>query len=267
MSDTTYPPRVKKLDVAFVSDRLKDFMAAKARQEELVRTRKGGSLQSTFSGVYSNSEYAAFYQFGLGYPVDKIRQTFAEAANAAVEVFKLRGTLECRTDLPGVKDYSLTNSRDCFQAVCMALIADEYGIAQKLAALMWDPPKADYIGPDSEVCTNNQQRLAYAVKHLFEDHLDEVHQELQRISPRKGEQQVAALGKMVCGLAQSSDALFNEGLLELLYFHRQTARRADGPQRFFSLAGVALSNLAIRRGLVNKSDLPRDEFLPLELVS
>ena len=266
MSDQDISPRVKNLDIQLASERLKDFMVAKERAEESLRARTAAPSQWDFANVYSNAEYVAFYEFALGYPAEKVRQTFAEAATAALEVFHLRGTMECRVDQPGTIDYSLTNSRDCLKAICMALIANKYTIAQQLAELMGDPPRATYVGPDSEVCTSNQQSLAYAVKRLIQNNLEYVETELQRISNRKGEQQVAAMAKMVRGMAQKSDATFNEGLLELLFFHRKGVRREDGPQKFFSLEGVGLSALALRGGLVGKSGLPKDDYLPLELL-
>ncbi len=269
MNETSYTPRVKKLDVPFYADRLKDFMTAKARAEESLRAQQESAAQGSAAAVSSNAGHVAFYEFGLGYPLGSVRQAFAEAANAARKVFQLRGTRECRPDLPGVKDYSLTNSRACLDAICMALIAGEEATAQNLADLMEDPPDASYLGHDSEVCTINQQHLAYAVKHLLGNHQGEVEKELRRLSNRKGEQQVAAMGKMVRGLAKNSDAIFNEGLLELLFFHRKWARRAENdtdPRRFFSLGAVGLSILAVRRGLLTKVALPRDEYLPLELI-
>jgi hypothetical protein len=267
MSDPRNTPRVKNLDIQFASARLEDFMASKTRAEQFLRAGRGGPSQRDFATVYSNAEYAAFYEFALGYPVEKVRQTFADAAAAALEVFGLRGTMEHRVDQPGTKDYSLTNSRDCLRAICMALIASNYALAQQLAELMWDPPKADYVGPDSAVCTTNQQSLAYAVKHLFQNDSEGVDKELRRISNRKGEQQAAAMGKMVRGLAENSDALFNDGLLEVLYLHRKAARREDRPQGFFSLEAVGLSTLALRGGLVEKLALPADDYFPLELLT
>jgi len=266
MSDSVNTPRVKNLDIQFASGRLKDFMDAKKRAEQLLRDRATGPSQWDFADVYSNSAYVAFYEFALGYPAEKVRQTFAEAAFAALEVFGLRGTMECRVDQPGTKDYSMTNSRDCLKATCMALIVSKYAVAQQLAELMWDPPKATYVGPDSEVCTTNQQSLAYAVKHLLQSNSEGVNKELRRISNRKGEQQVAAMAKMVRGLAENSDARFNEGLFEVLFFHRKAARRENDPQRFFSLEGLGLSTLALRCGLAKKSELPADEYLPVELL-
>ena len=266
MSDPNSTPRVKNLDIQFASARLKDFNVAKERAEEFLRARTADPSQRDFATVYSNAEYVAFYEFALGYPAEKVRQTFAEAATAALEMFYLRGTMECRVDQPGTEDYSMTNSRDCLKAICMASIAGKYTLVQQLAERMRDPPKATYIGPNSEVCTSNQQSLAYAVKHLIQNNLESVDTELRRISNRKGEQQVAATAKMVRGMAQKSDALFNEGLLELLFFHRKGVRREDDPQRYFSLAGLGLSALALRDGLVSKSGLPQDDYLPLELL-
>jgi hypothetical protein len=266
MTDTSYTPRIRDLDVPFAAGRLQSFVEARAKAEDSLRANASKSPQASYAAIYLDCRYIAFYEFGLGYPVEKIRQSCAEAAHAALHVFELRGTMECRVDRPGTKDYSLTNSHDCFETICMAMIAGEYELADKLAELMADPPDAEYIGPRSEVCTNNQQHLAYAVKHLFRNDPDGIDQELRRIWTRKGEQQVGAVGKMVRGLAEKNDTLFGEGLLELLFFHRKAARLEDGPQRFFSLAAVGLSVLAVQRGLLRKADLPPDDCLPLELI-
>jgi hypothetical protein len=134
---------------------------------------------------------------------------------------------------------------------------------------MWDPPKANYIGLNSEVCTPYQQHLAYALKHLLLSQPEQVKKELGRVGHRRGEEQVAAMARMVQGLAENNDAWFAEGLVELLFWHHKDARkshRQTDPERFFSLAGVGLSILSVRRGLLKKSELPDDPYLPLELI-
>lgn len=276
VSSTPHTPRVKKLDVAFVTDRLADWERARARAEQWIREEPDKRLQTKTSMLKEAWRSIALNQFALGYPPDRVRQSFAEAAAAYLKVFELRGTegvLVVWTADPskaGTKDFSETNSNDCLEGICLALIAREKAIAEKLAELMWDPPRADYIGPRSEVCTHNQQRLAYAVKGLLQKHPDEVEKELKGIFCRKGEERIAAMSKMVQGLAKKSDGIFNEGLLELLFWHKKEAKNPinnTDPRMYFCVPAVGLSILAVQQGLIKESELPHDEYLPLELIS
>jgi len=151
------------------------------------------------------------YQYALGFPLDQVRQAFVEAAAALLKVFELRGTKEAFPVVvmtvdptkpeddpafrplhpPQTRDYSLTNSHDCFEAICVALIAGEYKIVDKLAKLMWDPPNASYISIHSEYITPNRIHLAYAVKHLLQENPTEAYKELGRITFRKADQEAS----------------------------------------------------------------------------
>jgi len=233
----------------------------------------------------------ALYYYGLGYPPDVVRNAFSEAASARLKVFELRGTedpfsvsiltvdptkseddpafvvADRQRYAPGAKDYSPTNSKDCFEGICMALVAGDYAIAEKLADHMWDPPNATYIGVHSEVCTPNQQHLAYAVRHLLQDRPDEVRKELKRVRCRKKEDQVAIMATMVGGLSEKNEVLFLDGLQELLCWHREQVKHPSNknePEMYLCIPGLALCVLAGRRGL--KAELPDDPYLPLELI-
>src|SRR5207245_484707 len=90
-----------------------------------------------------------------------------------------------------------------------------------------------------------------------------------RISCRKGEEQVAAMAKMVRGLAAENDAVVTEGLLELLFWHRNEVKKPYNkidPKLYFCLPAVGLSILAVRPRILQKSQLPKDEYLPLDLI-
>jgi hypothetical protein len=269
MTSNPRNPRIKDLDVSFFAARLADRIRAREAREERIREQPNDRPQLAMALLYSDCEHMGFYEFALGYPIQKIRRSFAEAAAAALKVFELRGTEQWAVNSVWRKEYSTTNSQNCFEAICVSLVAGEWMIARGLAELMWDPPNADYIGPKSEVCTTSQQSLAYATRYLLLEQPAEIEKELRRLGPGKREQQIAALAKMVRGLAQDSDAIFNEGLLELLFLHGRFARRRDhetDPHRFFSLAAAGLSILAIRRGLITKPQLPADEYLALDLI-
>jgi hypothetical protein len=172
---------------------------------------------------------------------------------------------------PGTKDYSLTNSKDCFEGICLALIGGQYETVVNLAGLMWDPPKANYVGPRSEVCTVNEQYFAYAVKEFLLGHPDQALKELKPVMYQTSEKGPAAMAKMVRGLVEKNDVFFTEGLQEFLYWYAKWARhrsRSFLPWiSYFSLPAVGLCILAVRQGLVKKSDLQEDRYLPLELIS
>jgi immunity protein 49 of polymorphic toxin system len=279
--------------VPFFSARLNDRLRTKAETLQMIREEPGKLLQIRMSSLEGDCSRIGLYQYALGFPLDEVRQAFAEAAAAALKVFELRGTSEAFPAVlltvdptkpeddpafvieerplhpPGTRDYSLTNSRDCFQDICLALIGGEYATAEKLAGLMWDPPRASYIGPRSEVCTPNQQHLAYAVKELLHNHPEAAQKELKRIGCRKSEEQVAFLAKMVGGLAERDGASFLEGLQELLRWHRKQVKKPynqKDPEMYFCVPALGLSVLAVRGGLLQKAELPSDPYLPAELM-
>jgi hypothetical protein len=93
---------------------------------------------------------------------------------------------------------------------------------------------------------------------------------LLRVRPRRQDEETFYQAKMVRGLAENSEALFNEGLLELLSWHRKEVKQPwnkTNPEMYFCMPAVALCILAIRRGLVQKSEMPNDPYLPLELIT
>jgi hypothetical protein len=250
-------------------------------------------LQTRLDSFASDCQWIGLYSYGLGFPLDEVRRSLSKASQALVRVFALRGTEEVFPVViltvdptkseddpafvigdrplhpPGSKDYSLTNSKECFKSICIALMAGEYPDAEKLAELMWDPPNASYIGPRSEVCTPNQQHLAYAIKYLLLGQLEAIHKELKQIRCRKGEEHLAAMAKMASGLVEKNEVFFTEGLGELLHWHQgqvKHPRNKFDPEMFMCIPALGLSILAVRRGLFKKTELPVDPYLPLELI-
>jgi len=252
-----------------------------------------GRLEQT---RYSSLEYEYWIigveTYALGLPLEQVRDGLAYVALASLRVAQLRGTddafplfavtldpadpsraIDGPRQVSQGKDYSLGNSRDNFRGVTAALAAGEFDLAQRIAALALDPPDASYLGPSSEVCTPSDQRVAYAVRHLYADEADAALDLLARLRPSKRDERVADhadVARMVRALALGDAGLFLGGLGDLLAWHRMTATKKwnyNDHDYILCLPGLGLSALAIRRGLIARDRLPEgDEFFPLELI-
>lgn len=180
-----FRPRLNNLDLNLISrivDGLEDFMDKFLWDE---KRRRHKSPQISYSLAASNSHGIGTYKYALGAPLSEVRHYLAEAARWLERVFELRGTAPSFSVTvvaldpasppgrprelshkplhpPGDKDYSLTNSVSGLQGMYLALIVGDKARARHLAEMVWDPPAASYIGPDSEICTPDQQHLAYA---------------------------------------------------------------------------------------------------------
>jgi hypothetical protein len=249
--------------------------------------------QSLLAREYEDVGLESYF---LGYPLPEVRDAFACAAAADLRVAELRGTedrfpvvlvtfdpsfppgdprraVQKPAHPPGSKDYSLGNSQRNFEAVTWALTAGEYGLARQIASLARDPPKASYLGLSSEVCTPNDQRIAYAVKHVFAGQAELARAELDRVRPNKREtssRDNLDVARMVRALAGDDGDLFLDGLRDLLAWHESRALRKqnnNSPGFFLCLPALGLSALALHRNLIARDQLPDgNPFFPLDLL-
>ncbi len=150
-----------------------------------------------------------------------------------------------------------------------ALIAGEDSVAKKLAARIWDPPNASYIGPRS-FCTPNGQCLAYALREQLHGTAASMESELQRLKLRQADTMVAHQAVMVRAISSIDSGSFLNALTHLLDWHEHEARMEDNrrdTEFYICMPGLGLSRLAIRRQVCILSDLPQGNiFLPLELI-
>ncbi len=227
--------------------------------------------------------------------MSEVREWFAKYAHTYAKVLEYRGTEDpfpafvatYRSDLPpgdpeslveyrplhppGHKDYSLTNSRSHYLAVCKALISGEDALADQLALSIWDPPDASYLGANSVVCTTNEQHLAYALREMFKGDADAAHSELIKVRPRKLNDRVASEGKMLRGLIDEDAAVFLDGLRSLLALHARDATRDENrtdSSFFICIPALGLCKLALRRRLLQREQFPQgNQFLPIDLIA
>jgi hypothetical protein len=257
-----------------------------AEPERLAQTRHS-SLASDYLSI-------AWYSYALGHPIIQVYVAFSRAAHAYLKVFHLRGKepafpafkfkydpthppgspdniAECRPihDEHQV-DYSLTNSHTAYLAVCVALVARERAVGEELAALIWDPINASYVGPSS-FCTSHDQRLAYALRELFNGDLDAMGLELDALQRQRARENIAFEAAMVRALGGNDVDSFLDELARLLEWHERMAsskQNRKNPEFYVCTRGLGLCALACDRQLLETADMPKDNvFLPLQLLS
>jgi len=205
----------------------------------------------------------------LGAPSHDVRIWIARAAYALGEVFRLRGTSAgvptvvmteegaVERTVPGGQDNSLTNSRRGLVAMYTALTAGDSELAERTAGLVGDPPGASYLGPDSVVCTPDEQQLAYALKALLlgQTAVAAFQAAVPDSAPPAIRHQATAMQAMV----GQNPQLFLDALDALLVTHGREAadiRHQREPRYFLSLPALGLAALAITSGLVAEPQLP-----------
>jgi hypothetical protein len=237
-------------------------------------------LQIEYVMLAEDCKDIGMLKYGLGYPFGETRAAFAEAGKAYLRVFELRGTqtaLEVAvvTDqdskpwhAPGAIDDSLTNSRRGLEAMYVAMVTGDEALARQIAAHVWDPPGASYIGPESRVCTPEDQQLSRAVKALLLDRRSSALSQpyVGRPVTSSAKAQAEVIDTLMAGLKTG----FIDRLADLLEWHRgQIADAANQKdvELLFSVPGLALCRQALGRGLIELSELPQsDVLLPLVLL-
>lgn len=219
-------------------------------------------------------------RYALGAPLDEVREGLVRAAEALAEVFRRRGTTPAFSveivaegtavpaSSPGACDFSLTNSRRGLLAMYLALAIDNRSLAEEIAGLVGDPQEADYIGPDSDVCTLDEQQLAYALKSLLlgQDAVAAFYSAgVGHQSPSLRDQAAA-----VSALVGRDPGVFLSALCSLLVDHAAEASEESNsrePRRLICLPALGLAALGITFDMVVPGVLPaEDVYLPLELL-
>ncbi len=268
-------------------------VAGKIRESlDLIRSEPGRLEQTRYSLLDMKYRSIAFDLYVVGYPLKDVRDAFAGLALAGLKVVQLRGTedpilkvvvtldnryppgdprhaSEAPAHPPGTKDYSVGNSSDNFLYVTAALASGEFDLARSIAALAWEPPDADWIGPRS-FCTPNDVRIATAVKHLFAGERDAALAELTRVRPNKWElesKDQEGVAGMLRALARDDANAFIVALNGSLRWHEHAFKQQWNLDFYLSLPGTGLSALALHRGLIARDDLDDDSpYLPLGLI-
>jgi Immunity protein 49 len=262
----------------------------------LIREDPVRLAQTRHNGLADHLESAGLLAYGLGHPLEDVQEHFLQSAQASLRVFELRGTEprlpvevialdragSCPDDATAWQpadsqggssmiDHSLTNSRDGMRRVHVALASGDYALAEKLSGLLWDPPNATYVGPDSVVCTPNDINLAQALRATFALRKEDLEQNVNKISIRRREDAgIGTEASLMRAIMERQREEFYAGVRELLAWHSKRATRKQyraDPHFFLCLSAIGLSILALRQGVIEVQRLPDDnEYLPLELI-
>lgn len=240
-------------------------------------------LQWIYSKLGRNYLTLGCCYFAVGMTENAVA-SFHNSAQSWLSVFKLRGKGFIRVAKPSqpeighqglppessykkVVDYSMTNSNDNRLATHLALICNDLSLATDISSRAWDPDNS-YVHPKSQVCTNNEQHLAYALKDLLRNDTDEAFGELKRLSFRirpdhKFEYQ------LLRAIIFTESETFGEILAEYLQWHKAYRKRKSNSHIIYHMAclpAVALSRLALVRNLVRMDELPLTN-LSMQLLS
>ena len=296
-----YASRIKDIDTTWATQLLQYNEQARAEVLHELSERLVESTQLLYSMLADHCYDLGLLHYALGSSYEQVGQYLTEAARAYFRVFQLRGTqsvftatlvelppvapkysatnsselatetlrgevLRSPLNLPGEVDYSLTNSRIGLRAMFLALISSERDLAHSIAKMVSDPVNATYIGPESEVCTPNEQSVAYAMKWYLLNNSVEASVQLRGLEDPP--EYMAHQASVIQALIDRNWSRFLSGLSQLLSEHRRRAE-IDSHQvaSFLCLPGLALSASALLAGLLGQESLPaREIYLPLPLL-
>jgi|GEM_PF-6875861 len=269
--------------------------AAQIRKSlDMIRGEPGKLAQTRYSSLALAYRELGLGLYIVGFPLSQVRDAFAGLALAGLKVAELRGTEEpflktvvtidsrypqgdprhaslAPADLAGARDFSLGSASLNFLYVTAALVAGEFELARRIAALAGDPPDFESAETPSEHSTPNDRRIAYAVRDMFAGRRDEALAALNRVraTNRGGiSADYLNLAKMIHALVVSEADLFIEGVEGLLPWNEQAIRKDPVDlDLYLSLPATGLTALALHQGLILRGQLPQDHScLPLDLI-
>lgn len=274
-----YPPRLDYIDFELINRVVANFERHCERFLENEKIGAHKSPQVSYARAYSMYEDLACYRYALGFPFPEIRELVHKALTWLERVFELRGTtlgpLVTNIDSEGNRSveprkpaYEFTNSADGLKGMYLAVIIGGIDRAVPLAQMVYDPPNADYIGTDSDICTLDQQHLAYSVRNLILNDELSIAPQLDLISP-ECKSDIAFQSTMIQAILDKQPAIFKNALNDLLNWHRKAAMQKlnrDFPEYFFCRPALALCVIGIEKDLIKKHELPNNMYLPLDLL-
>ena len=284
-------PRLQDVDTAWATQLVQFLDQQIEGLQHQVQHEKESLSQTQYAFLAGYYKDLALLHYALGTQLPEIRTEIAAAAQAYWQVFRLRGTspafsaeivilhdrptgdetdsIEQQTiHTPGEMDYSLTNSRTGLLAMYLALIGVGKDLARRIAELVWDPPNARYVAPDSVICTRGEQHLAYALKASLMGQEALVLAELAQITISEGD--IHSQAMILHALHSSNTQRFLQELSKHQTYHLLQARLTEhqkNPDYFLDIPGLAYCALALEASIIQPGQVRSSFYLPEDLLS
>jgi hypothetical protein len=259
-------PRFLEVDDTWATALQQSYERLLAQHLDAIAKTPPERLIYAWAAVANDYRELAHVLYASGEPLDRVRELLVSSARAHLELATLRRAgAPCTVD-PSL--YSTGNSRSTYLAICMALIGGQSNLALALAPLVWDPPDASYVAPNSVICTDMQQALAYAMKYALLENRDEAEAQLAHLT-RVPEDIVGEL-LMMRGLISAQPERLLKGIVLALAWHAREAAEPDNyrvPKYFLCVPALGLAARGLQRGLVAREQLPaNDVYFPRDLI-
>jgi hypothetical protein len=260
--------RFPEIDADWAQTLRQSYEAQRTRHRAAIPLAPPAREIYAWDALANDCRELAFVYYASGEPLERVREMLHEAARAHLEVVRRRGTPEAPVPL-GPTEFATGHSCSTYQAICMAFIAGDRRLAEALAPLVWDPEPARYVGPESVLCTTEQQTLAFTMRYLAAGIDDQAARELASLVRPTGE----VVGEFLAlrGILERDEARLRDGLQRALAWHAQQAREPHNvriPQYYLCVPALGLAALAVERGVIGRGALPAsDPYFPRELIA
>jgi hypothetical protein len=260
-------PRLPDADEAWTAAMRRTYEDLLQRHLALTKTAPPERLVYAWDAVANDYRELACVGYAAGDPLDRVRVLLEGSSRAHLELVRRRGADE--GDANTAREYATGNACSTYEAICGALAVGDRATARALAPLVWDPPGAEYVGPNSVICTDERQVLAYALRFELLDDRGRADQHLKRLTRVTQD----AVGEMLMmrGILETRPELFLDGLTRTLAVHEHAARDKANyrvAKYFLCLPALGLSALALEHGLVAREQLTADNvYLPRDLIA
>lgn len=220
---------------------------------------------------------AANLAYALGNPLTESRKWLCESLNAYRNLFSLRGTGYCsqvtyHDGKPGPEEKVFSDgytSVHSFEAALASLSVQDVAQARSLVELAGHSPGAEYVSPQSEVRTSNQQTLSHALNALLMDDPALAQREAGKLGVRRGTQFEKQVAVTILAIATDGDVLSE--LDALAFYHAKLAKRRNCwtvASYYLCLPALGLAHLATHYGRIEHADLTRDNvYAPPEFFN
>jgi hypothetical protein len=241
----------------------RNLSAARRRVEqglqELAKDSNGDQLQGVYYGIFDDALGAAGGAKALDEPQADIQELLAVAARAALELYRLRGTLEGRvTHLPENEDetfidYSATNPLTFVQGLYASLASGETEVLDRLATVPRHFNQSDQVEVSPVLV-----QYSLALSQVVKGETQSAEGKLKKLISERGRSkdpeirywiaQAVSLERIVQGNTPEFH-LALERLAEIIEDTYAGPIKRNDPDRFLALPVRGLSALAQRLGL------------------